>query len=43
MHPLILLLCLAAYLGVVIALGWRIARRTRAGSADFFRGGRKSP
>ena len=43
MHPLILLLCLAAYLGVVIALGWRIARRTHAGSADFFRGGRKSP
>jgi Na+/proline symporter len=43
MHPLILLLCLAAYLGAVIALGWRIARRTRAGSADFFRGGRKSP
>ena len=42
MSPALLLLALALYLAAVIAVGWRIARR-HAGSADFFRGGRKSP
>ncbi|MBQ9660488.1 MAG: sodium:solute symporter, partial [Bacteroidales bacterium] len=38
-----LLLCvIALYLGAVIGTGWWISRKAR-GSADFFRGGRKSP
>ena len=43
MPPALLLLALALYMAAVIAVGWRVARRTRGGSADFFRGGRKSP
>ena len=42
MSPAVLLAAVAAYLAVVIGLGWRLSRRS-AGSADFFRGGRKSP
>ena len=42
MPPVILLLAIALYLGAVIAAGWWISRRSR-GSADFFRGGRRSP
>ena len=42
MSPAVLLAAIAAYLAVVIGLSWRISRRSR-GSADFFRGGRKSP
>jgi len=42
MSPAVLLLIVAAYLAAVIAVAWRIARRA-GGSADFFRGGRKSP
>ena len=42
MSPAVLLLFIAAYLAVVIAVAWHIALRA-GGSADFFRGGRKSP
>ena len=42
MPAALLLLVIALYLAAVIAVGWRISRR-HAGSADFFRGGRKSP
>ena len=42
MSPAVLLAAVAAYLAVVIGLGWRLSRRS-AGSADFFRSGRKSP
>ena len=42
MPAALLLLVIALYLAAVIAVGWRISRR-HGGSADFFRGGRKSP
>ncbi len=42
MSAALLLLVIALYLTTVIAVGWRISRR-HGGSADFFRGGRKSP
>ena len=42
MSPALLLLAVALYLAAVIGVGWRLSRRTR-GSADFFRGARKSP
>ena len=42
MSPVVLLLAVALYLAAVIGVGWRIARQPQ-GSADFFRGGRKSP
>ena len=42
MPPIVLLLVIAVYLAAVIGAGWWISRRAQ-GSADFFRGGRKSP
>ena len=42
MSPAVLLLVIALYLGAVIGASWWISRRAQ-GSADFFRGGRKSP
>ena len=42
MSAALLLLVISLYLTTVIAVGWRISRR-HGGSADFFRGGRKSP
>ena len=42
MSPLILLSVIAIYLAAVIGAGWWISRRAQ-GSADFFRGGHKSP
>ncbi|MCR4824748.1 MAG: sodium:solute symporter [Bacteroidales bacterium] len=42
MSPAVLLPVIALYLGSVIGASWWISRKTQ-GSADFFRGGRKSP
>ena len=42
MTPSLLLSAIALYLAAVIGAGWAISRRAGA-SADFFRGGRKSP
>ena len=42
MPPVVLLSSIALYLCAVIGAGWWISRRAQ-GSADFFRGGRKSP
>ena len=42
MSPALLLAAIAAYLTAVIGISWRVSRRSR-GSADFFRGSRRSP